>query len=262
MTEKRLLLLIDIGNTTIGIGLFGGDSFISQLKLSTAEYSANPSSKAKITAFLAKNRASSDVIYGVAICSVVPKLTGNVANVAGRLVGSRVWIFDYTVPIGMNIKYDDPSQLGADRLANALAIKTLYGTPAIAVDLGTATKLEAVDSSGDYLGGVIAPGIAIAAEQLFKRGARLFPVDIAKPDKVIATNSADAMKAGIFYGAIGQIDYLIEKMITELGQEDIKIIATGGLAEKFAPYSKYIQKYDPILTLQGIRIGFELSRQR
>jgi type III pantothenate kinase len=254
-----MLLVFDIGNTTIGIGLFSGDSFIGQLKLSTAEYPANPSSKAKITAFLDENRASSDAISGIAICSVVPKLTGDIAKMAEQIIGKSPWIFDHTASIGMKINYDDPSQLGADRLANALAAKTIYGTPTIAVDLGTATKIEAVNSAGDYLGGVIAPGIAIAAEQLFKRGARLFPVEIEKPENVIATNSAGAMKAGIFYGAIGQIDFLIEKMLAELGQKDIKIIATGGLAEKFAQYSKFIQRYDPILTLQGIRIGYQLS---
>jgi type III pantothenate kinase len=257
-----MLLVYDIGNTTISIGLFDFEKFLGQLKISTAVFADNPSTKAKLTTFLTERNIMVSEIGNQAICSVVPDLTGAVAKMAESLIGKRAWVFDHTASIGMNIKYDVPSQLGTDRLANALAVKTLYGTPVIAVDMGTATKLEAINSAGDYLGGVIAPGIAIAAEQLFNRGARLFPVDIDKPDKVIATNSTDAMKAGIFYGAIGQIDYLIEKMITELGQKDIKIIATGGLAEKFSPYSKYIQKHDPILTLQGIRIGFELSHQR
>jgi type III pantothenate kinase len=257
-----MLLVYDIGNTTIDIGLFKADRFLGQLKLLTAELYDKPSNKHKLEAFLEEYNIPTADIKNQAICSVVPKLTDTVAKMAESLAGKRAWIFDYTASIGMKIKYDDPAQLGSDRLANVLAVKTIYGTPAIAVDFGTATKLEAINSAGDYLGGAIAPGIAIAAEALFKRGARLFPVDIEKPDKAIATNSADAMKAGIFYGAIGQIDYLIEKMITELGQKDIKIIATGGLAEKFAPYSKYIQKHDPILTLQGIRIGFELSHSR
>lgn len=255
-----MLLVTDIGNTTIHYGLFINKKFLGQLKFPVPDNPANSSFIDKLTAFIREN-STNNVICRVAICSVVPNLTAEVAKTAELLVGNKPWIFNHAAPLGIKIKYDDPSQLGADRLANALAVKTLYGAPAIAVDLGTATKLEAINSAGDYLGGVIAPGIAISAEQLFKRGARLFPVDIDKPGKVIATNSTDSMKAGIFFGAIGQIDYLIEKMITELGQKDIKIIATGGLAEKFSPYSRYIQKYDPILTLQGIRIGFELSHQ-
>jgi type III pantothenate kinase len=254
-----MLLVFDIGNTTIGIGLFRGDKFLGQLKLSTSEFSVNPSTKDKITAFLSENNADSNAIVSVAICSVVPNLTQDIANLAESIRGGKAWVFDYTAPTGMKIKYDDPSQLGSDRLANALAAKTIYGVPSIVVDLGTATKLEVVNLKGEYLGGAIAPGIAIAAEQLFKRGARLFPVEIEKPENAIATNSADAMKAGIFYGAIGQIDFLIEKMLAELGQKDVQIIATGGLAEKFAQYSRFIQRYDPILTLQGIRIGYQLS---
>jgi type III pantothenate kinase len=254
-----MLLVCDIGNTTIGIGLFSGDSFIGQLKLPTAEFIANSSIKDKITVFLEKTINDLKAIDGIAICSVVPNLTLDVANMAESIGGHKTWIFDTAAPIGMKIRYDDPSQLGSDRLANALAAKTIYGTPSIVVDLGTATKFEVVNAKGEYLGGAIAPGIAIAAEQLFRRGARLFPVEIEKPEKAIATNSADAMKAGIFYGAIGQIDFLIEKMLGELGQKDVKIIATGGLAEKFAQYSRFIQRYDPILTLQGIRIGYELS---
>jgi type III pantothenate kinase len=253
-----MLLVFDIGNTTFGIGLFSSDSFIGQLRLQTAEFSANPSSKDKITVFLEKTITDLKAITGIAICSVVPNLTLEVANMAESIGGRKTWIFDYTASTGMKIKYDDPSQLGSDRLANALAAKTIYGVPSIVVDLGTATKLEVVNAKGEYLGGAIAPGIAIAAEQLFKRGARLFPVEIEKPEKAIATNSADAMKAGIFYGAIGQIDFLIEKMLAELGQKDVQIIATGGLAEKFVQYSRFIQRYDPILTLQGIRIGYEL----
>ncbi len=257
-----MLLVYDIGNTTIDIGVFETDKFLRQLKLLTSEFADNTSTRAKLAAFLKENNISSTDIENQALCSVVPDMTVDVVKMAESIFGEKPWIFDYTAPLGMKIKYDDPSQLGSDRLANALAVKTLYGTPAIAVDLGTATKLEAISSSGDYLGGAIAPGIAIAAEQLFHRGAQLFPVDVERPDKAIATNSTDAMKAGIFYGAIGQIDFLIEKMLAELGQKDVKIIATGGLAEKFAPHSKYIQEHDPILTLQGIRIGFELSHQR
>lgn len=257
-----MLLIFDIGNTTIDIGLYKVDKFLGQLKIPTIEFADNPNTKAKLAAFLKGYKITSADIKNQALCSVVPDMTVSIVKMAESPLGEKPWIFDYTAPLGMKIKYDDPSQLGSDRLANALAVKTLYGTPAIAVDLGTATKLEAVNSAGEYLGGAIAPGIAISAEQLFKRGAQLFPVDIEKPDKVIATNSGDAMKAGIFYGAIGQIDYLIERMLEELGQKDVHIIATGGLAEKFAPHSKYIQKYDPILTLQGIRIGFELSHRR
>lgn len=257
-----MLLVYDIGNTTINIGLFKTGKFLGQLKILTNEFADNPSTKARLQAFLKDNNITMADIENQALCSVVPDMTAVIAKMAGSVFNKQVWIFDYNAPLGMKIKYDNPSQLGSDRLTNALAVKTLYGTPAIAVDLGTATKFEAINSTGDYLGGAIAPGIAISAEQLFKRGAQLFPVDIEKPDKVIATNSGDAMKAGIFYGAIGQIDYLIEKMLDELGQKDVHIIATGGLAEKFAPHSKYIQKYDPILTLQGIRIGFELSHRR
>ena len=255
-----MLLIFDIGNTTIATGLFDRDKFIDQVKIPTAAAADISFVENTISGFLKENQADSRTCDVVAICSVVPYLTPPIAKMAETMFSKKAWVFDHTAHLDMKIHYNDPAQLGSDRLANALATKLLYGTPAIVVDLGTATKLEVVNKAGEYLGGAIAPGIAIAAEQLFERGARLFPVDIEKPEKIISTNSADAMKAGIFYGAIGQIDYLVKKMLDELGEKDVKIIATGGLAEKFVPYSKFIQKYDPILTFQGIRLGFELSR--
>lgn len=255
-----MLLVFDIGNTTVAIALFRGDKIIAEAKFLTLKAANIKFATEEIRKLIDSQHIKPQEIEGIAICSVVPSLTAAMAEICQVRFGLKAWIFDYTAKIGMKICYDNPSQLGNDRLANAIAAKTLFGTPVIAVDLGTATKFEVINAAGEYLGGAIAPGIVLSAEGLFNKAAKLFPVDIEKPDKAIATNTSEAMKSGIFYGTIGQIDSLIEKMITELGEKDVKVIATGGLGEKFAPYSKYIQKYDPYLTYQGIRIGFELSR--
>jgi type III pantothenate kinase len=254
-----MLLVFDIGNTTMALGLFKAEKIIEEARFSTSIAADPVQATNEINKFIEKHRTKSKTLSGVAICSVVPSLTETIAEIAQSELKVKAWIFDHTVRLGMKICYDDPSQLGPDRLANAVAAKILYGTPAIVVDLGTASKFEVINGDGDYLGGAIAPGISISAHGLFEKAARLFPVDIEKPDKVIATNTTEAMKSGIFYGAIGQVDYMIEKIMAELGEKDIKVIATGGLADKFASQSIYIQKNDPHLTFQGIRIGFQMS---
>jgi type III pantothenate kinase len=254
------LIVFDIGNTTVGAALFQGNEIIGEAKFPTNQAIHPAVARTEINKLLIAHDIQPHAIAGVAICSVVPSLTATILESSQIEFGIKAWVFDHTAKLGMKNHYDDPAQLGPDRLANALAAKNLYGVPVIAVDLGTATKFDVVNSAGEYLGGAIAPGISISAEALFHKAARLFEVEIEKPGKVIATNTIEAMKSGIFYGAIGQIDFILEKIIAEMGEKNVNIIATGGLAERFVPYSIFIRKYDPYLTYQGIRLGFELSQ--
>jgi type III pantothenate kinase len=247
-----MFLAIDIGNTTTAIGKFNHHQLVGIEKNTTDKLvdSSNIQQLLMVTAAKA-------TLEGIAICSVVPKLTPLFVEAVPKAFAVEPWIFDNTAKLDMKILYDDPTQLGADRLANAYALREFYGAPAIAVDLGTATKFDVVNRQGEYAGGAIAPGVMTSAKSLFSYGARLFEVKIEPPPKYIATNTVEAMQSGIFYGAIGQIDYLITQIKAEMGEQDAKVIATGGFAELIAPHSKQIQQIDLGLTLRGIRLGWE-----
>lgn len=258
-----MILAIDIGNTTTMVGMFSARkllNFFCMTSKSPKEYGgtiAIDEIGIMVNQLMRFHDKTDEPVRGVALCSVVPDLTPVFCDMAGKYFNVRAWVLDHTADLGMRILYDDPRQVGADRLANALAAKKLYGTPAVVVDLGTATTFDVINSDGDYIGGVIAPGVLTSSAELFRRASQLFPVQLEKPEKCIGKNTADSMKSGIFYGSLGQIDYLVLKIISEMGEKDVKIIATGGHAEKFAPFSKFIQQVDPTLTLQGIMMAYE-----
>jgi type III pantothenate kinase len=247
-----MLLTIDIGNTTVTVGKFESDRLVKIERILTNQIENSSAISNALKSF-----AVSPLPEGVAICSVVPKLTPVFIEAIEQAFNTEPWIFDYKAKLGMRILYDNPAQLGADRLANAFAVREIYGVPAIAVDLGTATKFDVVNRLGEYAGGAIAPGVITSAQSLFSHGAQLFEIKVDPPPKYIATNTVEAMQSGIFYGAVGQINYLISQIKAELGEQSVNIIATGGLAEKMAPYLKDINKVDPSLTLQGIRLGWQ-----
>lgn len=258
-----MILAIDIGNTTTMIGLFSGNKLIDYFRIGSKiqeEYGgvmAVGELGVIVDRLIKSHNEADEPVEGVALCSVVPDLTPVYCKMAGKYYNVKAWVLDHTSDLGMKILYDDPAQVGADRLANAIAVKRIYGTPAIVVDLGTATTFDVINSDGDYIGGVIAPGVITSSAELFRRAAKLFPVKLEKPEKYIGKNTADSMKSGIFYGSLGQMDYMVSKIISEMNEKDVKIVATGGHAEKFAPFSKYIQKVNPTLTLNGIMIAYE-----
>jgi type III pantothenate kinase len=252
-----MFLAIDIGNTTTMIGFFEDGELKGSFRVASSHAVTSDESGILIRQLLQFHAGRDKVVRKIGICSVVPTLTQIYVSMAEKYFQTKPSQLSYRTELGFKILYDDPRQVGADRLANAVAARQLYGYPSIIIDLGTATTYDIIDRNGDYAGGLISPGVWTSASNLFKRAARLFPVKLEKPDKVIGTDTADSIKSGIYYGFIGQMDYLVKRIKMEMGSPDLRVIATGGYAEIFAADSETIQKIDPALTLKGLQIVFD-----
>jgi len=255
-----MLLAIDIGNTNITLGVFEDERLRATWRLATAHERMPDEYGILLSQLLAHRRLVVEQITGVALASVVPALTGVFREVSRGYLGQDPLVVDAGVKTGVRIRYENPREVGADRVVDCAAVKAKYGGPACVVDFGTATTFDAITAEGDYLGGAIAPGIAIAAEALFARAARLYRVEIAPPPRAIGTNTVMAMQSGIFFGYVGLVEGMVARFRRELG-EDMKVIATGGLAEKIARATPVIQHVDPWLTLEGLRIIYDLNRR-
>jgi type III pantothenate kinase len=255
-----MLLTLDIGNTNVTVGVYDGERLCAHWRLATV-HDRMPDEYGILLTQLFQHRglATAD-ISGVAIASVVPPLTSIFSEVSRDYFGQDALVVDAGVKTGVRIRYENPREVGADRVVDCAAVQHKYGGPACVVDFGTATTFDAISRQGEYLGGAIAPGITIAAEALFARASKLYRVEIAPPARVIGTNTAMAMQAGIFYGYVALVEGLVARFRTELGEE-MKVIATGGLAEKVARETKVIQYVDPWLTLDGLRIVYAMNRQ-
>jgi type III pantothenate kinase len=199
-------------------------------------------------------------VEAVAIASVVPPLNPSLMRMVEAGFGLTPLFVDHTTNTGLKILYDSPSDLGADRIVDAVAAVTKYGAPSIVVDFGTATTFNAVNEAREYLGGVIAPGLMITSEALFARAAKLPRVQIKRPEKVIASSTVGAMQSGLYHGYAGLVDGVLEKMIVEMGSKP-RVIATGGLASRIADASKFIERIDETLSLDGLRMVYEIVRQ-
>jgi len=204
----------------------------------------------------AMNKIEVSATTGIVISSVVPPLDSTLREVCERYFQIKPLFIEPGVKTGMPVHYDNPAEVGADRIVNSVAAFEKFGGPCIVVDFGTATTFDVVSPKGEYLGGIITPGIGISADALFKRTARLPRVDIRKPPRVIATNTVNSLQSGLYYGYIGLIDGILERLIDELGKE-VKVVATGGLASLMGSGSKYIREVDDLLTLEGLRIIYD-----
>jgi type III pantothenate kinase len=254
-----MLLCIDTGNTQTVIGLFDGKELADHWRIATVVERTADELALMIQQFLGFHGFPSvSPIDGVAVSSGVPRVTVELREMTERYFGFPALVLEPGIRTGMPILYDNPKEVGADRIANAVAAYDLYGGPSIVVDFGTANTIEAISEQGEYLGGAIFPGIEISMDALFGRAAALRRVELIAPRNVIGKSTVESIQSGAVYGFSGQVDALVERFQKELGQ--CTVLATGGLAEPIIKHSSTIQHYEPWLTLQGLRIIFERNQ--
>jgi type III pantothenate kinase len=251
-----MLLVIDVGNTNTVLGIYAGQESRGQWRLSTSRTSTADEYGILIRNLLALDGLQSVAIKHIMIASVVPPLNGILEEMAAKYFHLCPLFLGPGTRTGMPVHYDSPQEVGADRIANSVAAFEKYGGPCIIVDFGTAITFDVVSEKGEYMGGVIAPGVGISAEALFQQAARLPRVDIREPETVIGTNTVSSMQSGLFYGAVGLVDGILDRLSGALGK-NIKMVATGGQAGLVASASKYKLPVEPSITLEGLRIIHE-----
>ena len=254
-----MLLVFDVGNTNMVLGIFKSNKLVVDWRLSTARQRTSDEHGMLLRDLFASQELSFDLIDAVVISSVVPPLNFSLEQMCKKYFGLQPVLVGPGIKTGMPIKYENPREVGADRIVNAVAGFETYGGPLIIVDFGTATTFCAISARGEYLGGAIAPGMGISTEALFSRAAKLPRVEISKPPSVIGKTTVNSMQAGIFYGFVGQVDEIVRRMKTEMKSEPT-IIATGGMADLIFTASNTINKVDQMLTLTGLRIVYERNK--
>ena len=249
-----LLLALDVGNTNTVIGFFEGDTLVATARLTTVRERTSDEHALFLRAVIeAKGRKVSE-IDDVIVSSVVPPQDFPIRAACRDAFGIDPLFVAPGVKTGMKILYDHPSEVGADRIVNAVAAIAAYGKPCIVVDFGTATTFDVVTAAGDYLGGVICPGPGISADALFSRAARLSRVDLHRPEKVVGKNTAQSIQSGLFWGVLAQAEGLVARIRAEMNEPDMKVVVTGGLAPLFAASSPVLALVDLDLTLRGLKI--------
>ncbi len=255
-----MLLAIDIGNTNIVLGVFSGKRIARSWRLATARDRTADELGLMVADLLDRARIKPSNIDGVVLASVVPQLTGPMMDMCRRYLGAEPLNLEPGVTTGMPILYDNPAEVGADRIVNGIAAYEKYGRrrrePLIVVDFGTATTFDAITAKGEYLGGVICPGIGISADALFQRAARLPRIDVRRPPNVIGRTTVTSMQSGLFFGYVGMVEGLVHRLRTELGGRAY-CVATGGLADVIAPETHVVDAVDRDLTLDGLRLLWE-----
>jgi type III pantothenate kinase len=254
-----MLLVIDIGNTNTSLGVFDGESLTAHWRLTTARARTVDEWGVHARNLFALAGLDFKSIDAITIASVVPPLNFTLKRMAEVYFELTPLFIDHTVDTGVPILYQPPADVGADRIVDAVAAIHKYGAPSIVVDFGTATTFDAISAQGEYLGGVITPGIMISSDALFERAAKLPRVEIKRPQKVIGPATVEAMQSGLYHGYVGLVDGILRKMIDELGGTP-RVIATGGLAPLIATGSELIEAVDETLTLEGLRLVYERTK--
>ncbi len=257
-----MILTLDIGNTNIKTALFEGMEMRQYWRISTDRQRSSDELGLLLMNLLQYNRIDRGRIDGIMMSSVVPQINFTVEHMCRNYFGIEPMKIEPGVRTGINIKYENPRELGSDRIANAVAAYELYGGPCITIDFGTATSFGVISERGEFLGGAICPGLKLAADALTERAAKLPRFELAKPESVIGRSTVTNMQAGIVYGYIGQVNYLIERMKKELNAPHAKVIATGGLAVLVAEESNVIDVMDGLLTLKGLCLIHAKNAQR
>lgn len=254
-----MLFCIDIGNTNITLGLYAGEALVSHWRLATDHDRMPDEFAMQLVALFTYAQLSAKDVDGIALASVVPPLTGKWVEVCRTYLRCEPLVVDATTKTGIQILYDNPQAVGADRIVDAVAAYRLYGGPTCVVDFGTATTFDAITATGDYLGGAIVPGIGISADALFQRAAKLPKVDIARPPTAIGRNTVHAMQSGLLFGYVGLVEGMVARFRAELGPQ-MKVIGTGGLASIIAQETTVIEHIAPWLTLDGLRMVYAMNQ--
>ncbi|GMV34183.1 MAG: type III pantothenate kinase [Chloroflexi bacterium CFX1] len=254
-----MLLTIDIGNTNLTLGLYEGGKLGAHWRLATDHNRMPDEYGLQFLGLLQNAGKTLKDIEGVSLASVVPPLTGRVIQACREYLKQGPLVVDAGVKTGIKVRYEDPKAVGADRICDAVAVMKLYGGPACVVDFGTATTFNAITKDGEYLGGAITAGINLAAEALYTRAAKLPRIDLQVPPSVIGRNTVHAMQSGLLFGYVSMVEGMVARFRAELGS-DMKVVATGGLAETVAKETKVIGIIAPWLTLEGLRLIWEMNR--
>ncbi len=250
-----MLLAIDVGNTQTVLGLFDGERLTDQFRVGTDRTQTGDE-----LAVLLRALVELEVLDGIVLCSSVPALVREYELFAERWAGTQLLVLGPGVSTGVPIRYDDPREVGPDRIANAVAARVRHGAPAVVVDFGTSTNFDVVNEAGEFAGGVLAPGIEVSMDALFARAARLPRVPFQAPERVISQTTTAALQSGLVYGFAGQVDAIVDRIREELVATGAPVVATGGLADLIAPHSRTITAVDPELTLHGLRLVWERNR--
>jgi len=256
-----MLLVIDIGNTNIKLGVFDVDKLKAAWNLATDIHHTSDEYGGVVLDLMEREKVLASKVTGVVLCGVVPPLLHTFVEMCKKYLKTKPLVVEAGIKTGMRISVDNPREVGPDRVVNAVAAQNLYGKPLIIIDLGTATTFDVVSKEGDYLGGAIAPGISIASEALFARTAMLPRIELVRPQQVIGRNTIAAMQSGIIFGYIELIGGMIRRIEEELGSK-AEVVATGGQAYPFAEEIAAIDVINPNLTLVGLRLIYEMNREQ
>ncbi len=251
-----MLLVIDVGNSNIVLGIYDNERLVKDWRISTDKSKTTDEYGILVLDLLRLAEIACADIKDIIISSVVPTLTGVLEKLSRHYFGRAPYVVGPGIKTGMPIQYDNPKEVGADRIVNAVAGYEKFKTALIIVDFGTATTFDYVNRKGEYCGGAIAPGLMISMEALFQRASKLPRVEVVKPAAIIAKNTVNSMQAGIFYGYVGLVDEIVTRMKAD-SRENPRVISTGGLAGLIAPESKTIEVVEEFLTLEGLRILYQ-----
>lgn len=259
-----MILLVDVGNTNIVIGVYKDNDYIAGWRISTDSKKTSDEYGIQVIQLFNQNGLNPKEVEGIIISSVVPDIMHSLENMIKKSFNMDPIIVGPGIKTGINIKYDNPKAVGADRIVNAVAAHEIYRRDVIIIDFGTATTYCTVTEHGDYLGGCICPGIRISSDALFERAAKLPRVELELPNSIICKNTVTSMQAGILYGYIGQVEYIVKRIKSEMvnmGFENPYVVATGGLANLIAKSTDVIDKVDSSLTLEGLRIIYDKNKE-